>query len=189
MCIAGVSPGHVPSCWELCPFPGRSPSHAGLCLISDTDSRQRNRDPGSLPRLGAPLPGPPIPTTLWGIGTAGITVQLLPVPSPTSLIHKGVVPECVCPVAQLLSCIQLIVTLWTVAHQALQARILEWVAFPPPVVPESAPPTPPPQISLLDTQFHPRVCILGTYVSYLTMNSQGRTESITSKTTGKPILN
>ena len=38
--------------------------------------------------------------------------------------------------AQLLSCLRLFATLWTVAHQAflstgiLQARILEWVAMP-----------------------------------------------------------
>ena len=105
-----VSPGHVPSCWELCPFPGRSPSHAGLCLISDTDSRQRNRDPGSLPRLGAPLQGHPFPQLPGGSARLASQFSSSLCPVPTSLIHS------VC--AQLLRCIQLIVTLWTVAHQA-----------------------------------------------------------------------
>ena len=52
-----------------------------------------------------------------------------------SLIYMCV---CVCVPVQSLSHVRLFVTPWTVAHQAplsmgiLQARILEWVASPPP---------------------------------------------------------
>ena len=149
----------------------------------------KEQRPRLLASTGGTSAGPPIPTARWGIGTAGITVQGPPVPSPASLIHTGIVPECVCSVV---SCVQLFVTLWTAAHQAPLpmgvSRREYWrgLPFPPPVFPES--PSYPP-VSLLHTQFHLRVCILGIYVSYLTMNSQDRAESITSKTIGKHILN
>ena len=91
------------------------------------------------PRLLAPTggtsAGPPIPIARWGIGTAGITVQGPPVPSPASLIHTGIVPECVCSVV---SCVQLFVTLWTVALQdPLSMGLFRqgcWskLSFPPP---------------------------------------------------------
>ena len=53
--------------------------------------------------------------------------------SPSKARTAGSGPWCC---AQLLSCVQLFVTPWTVAHQAplsmgiLQAKILEWVAMP-----------------------------------------------------------